>query len=294
MEQANGNALVRFGATFEGASIAVIEMSGGPVWLAQQVAVPLGYSETRGFLNKLGDWGLVEGRHTIKVVGAELAALKAAMPSEIDSRAPSVVLLTEAGLYRALMRSRAPRAEEFQEWLATELLPQLRRTGRYELVPVAPAAPARVDMLVDLHKRLRLSDADLVAEMTDHELANLPQEALPGLLRRLAAKAAPSLLAIPAGPPRPLVEHASHHGSPLIAIRKARNVTQTQAAQYAGYRNGSSWADWEHFHQPVIGRLVRALQTMRITAAEEAKVYAWLFHLDRALAQAWIAAWGAQ
>lgn len=46
---------------------------------------------------------------------------------------PETILVNEAGLYRLIMRSRKPEAEAFQNWIAEEVLPTIRRTGRYEV-----------------------------------------------------------------------------------------------------------------------------------------------------------------
>ena len=43
--------------------------------------------------------------------------------------------LTESGLYRVIFRSNKPQALEFQQWVFTEVLPQIRRTGGY--IPVS-------------------------------------------------------------------------------------------------------------------------------------------------------------
>jgi len=46
---------------------------------------------------------------------------------------PKTVLITEAGLYRLIMRSNTPEAEAFQEWVTAEVLPTIRKTGSYTL-----------------------------------------------------------------------------------------------------------------------------------------------------------------
>ncbi|MGQ4273413.1 BRO-N domain-containing protein [Terrihabitans sp. B22-R8] len=48
----------------------------------------------------------------------------------------SVATVSEAGVFRLIFSSRKPEAERFKRWLAHEVLPELRRTGRYG----APAA----------------------------------------------------------------------------------------------------------------------------------------------------------
>ena len=39
--------------------------------------------------------------------------------------------VTEAGLYRLLMRSNSPNARPFQDWLARDVLPAIRKDGAY-------------------------------------------------------------------------------------------------------------------------------------------------------------------
>ena len=54
-------------------------------------------------------------------------------------RAP--MLVSESGLYKLIMRSRKPSAKAFQNWLAREVLPALRRTGTYTIPGARTAVP---------------------------------------------------------------------------------------------------------------------------------------------------------
>lgn len=49
-----------------------------------------------------------------------------------------VSVIDESGMYRLVLRSDKPQAEPFIEWVTSEVLPAIRRTGRYE----SPSAPA--------------------------------------------------------------------------------------------------------------------------------------------------------
>lgn len=44
-----------------------------------------------------------------------------------------VMLITEAGLYKLIMRSDKPAARPFQDWVTREVLPSIRKTGGYQL-----------------------------------------------------------------------------------------------------------------------------------------------------------------
>ncbi len=48
-------------------------------------------------------------------------------------------LVNESGLYNLIFQSRKPEAKAFRKWVTSEVLPAIRRTGRYELKKSAPA-----------------------------------------------------------------------------------------------------------------------------------------------------------
>jgi prophage antirepressor-like protein len=60
----------------------------------------------------------------------------------IDSmgRTQTARITNEAGMYQLVFMSRKPSAKEFRRWVTTEVLPAIRKTGRYETSP-APALP---------------------------------------------------------------------------------------------------------------------------------------------------------
>ena len=45
------------------------------------------------------------------------------------------VIINESGLYSLVLSSKLPQAKVFKHWVTSEVLPQIRRTGRYELLP---------------------------------------------------------------------------------------------------------------------------------------------------------------
>lgn len=47
-------------------------------------------------------------------------------------------IVNEAGLYKLIMRSRKPDAEKFQDWIAEEVLPTIRKTGSYSIQEALP------------------------------------------------------------------------------------------------------------------------------------------------------------
>lgn len=73
--------------------------------------------------------------------------------------------INEPGLYSLILRSRKPAAKRFKRWVTHDVLPALRKSGRYETAPVIQASPlghgmtltkAHVEGLLD-HKTLRIA-----------------------------------------------------------------------------------------------------------------------------------------
>ena len=50
-------------------------------------------------------------------------------------RTQSAYVINESGLYSLVLSSKLPQAKEFKHWVTSEVLPQISKTGRYELLP---------------------------------------------------------------------------------------------------------------------------------------------------------------
>ena len=53
-------------------------------------------------------------------------------------RKQSALFISEGNLYRAVFQSRKPKAEEFTDWIAEDVIPTLRETGEYSLKEKKP------------------------------------------------------------------------------------------------------------------------------------------------------------
>lgn len=82
----------------------------------------------------------------------------------VDSlgRTQNAAVVSEAGLYRLIFKSRKPEAEAFVAWVTEEVLPQIRRTGCYvpQKVNAIPTAKQRREDLAEA-----LDVADRLAKM---------------------------------------------------------------------------------------------------------------------------------
>jgi prophage antirepressor-like protein len=161
---------------FRGHAVRRLTYRGQIAFIAREVGTALGYEEGgRRFVGQITtEWAgeIRQDVHWFRVKGAELREIKAvlrvgtdagptdeppvhsegpgldtgAVPSGAPAvpsqdallRTPELVLLTEEGVTLALLQSRRPLAVEFRLWLASEVVPAIVRTGKYDPAPAAP------------------------------------------------------------------------------------------------------------------------------------------------------------
>jgi anti-repressor protein len=97
-----------------GQSVRTVTVDGLPWFVGRDVALALGYSNPRDALAK-------------HVPTHHKGGSRIATPSGDQD----VTVISEAGMYRLIMRSNAELAERFQEWVTAEVLPAIRSTGSY-------------------------------------------------------------------------------------------------------------------------------------------------------------------
>ena len=64
--------------------------------------------------------------------------LNTGMVTRPDGSAIEATFITEPQLYFVMMRSRSDKARQFRQWVVSEVLPAIRKTGRYEVPKAAP------------------------------------------------------------------------------------------------------------------------------------------------------------
>lgn len=93
-----------------------------------------------------------------------------------------MLVINESGLYSAILRSRKAEAKRFKKWVTSEVLPTIRRTGRYEApqAPVYATSPAvqAVQLADVIATALRVSNSGRLSMVRQavgmHDPANLP------------------------------------------------------------------------------------------------------------------------
>jgi prophage antirepressor-like protein len=74
-------------------------------------------------------------------------------------------IITESGLYSLVLSSRKPEAKAFKKWVTSEVLPAIRKTGKYEPKALSPAELIlmQAQQLVATEAKLQEHDARLAA-----------------------------------------------------------------------------------------------------------------------------------
>ena len=108
-------------------SIRVLEIDNEPWFVGKEVASILGYSNTRDALKKRVD---EEDKGVAKrdTLGGK----------------QETVIINESGLYSLILSSKLPSAKEFKHWVTSEVLPQIRKTGKYSLPVINYAESLRL------------------------------------------------------------------------------------------------------------------------------------------------------
>jgi prophage antirepressor-like protein len=160
---------------FEGQSVRIVEFSDeDPHWVARDVGEILGIDQStlvRRLANMPDNW---KGMYSIHTPGGS----------------QTMATVTEAGLYELIFRSDKPEARKFQVWVFEVVLPQIRKTGSYQVspqpkpLPVATPALQAVGSLKFMGRDI-LGAAQLVSAMLKAEEHVQPRGMQHSLLRIL-------------------------------------------------------------------------------------------------------------
>lgn len=119
--------------TFDSRAVRVVLVDDQPWWIAADLASVLGFGSAKDCIRSLDEDE--KGRHNVPTPGGT-------QPHTI---------ISESGLFAVILKSRKPEARRFRRWVTGEVLPALRRTGRYALpgLPAEPAADAHPETASD-------------------------------------------------------------------------------------------------------------------------------------------------
>lgn len=138
-----------------GETVRTITIDGEPWFVAADAVDLLGYTNGRMAIRNLPE----RMRNTVTIPDGNRGN-------------PNRTIVSESGVYRLAMRSTLPSAEAFQDWLAEDVVPAIRRTGRYEVVPTLPAVPQTYAAALRA-----AADAEEAREVAQAELAEAQPKA---------------------------------------------------------------------------------------------------------------------
>lgn len=119
--------------TFEEQSVRTLGSNNSPLFVAVDVASVLGYKNTKdAILRHVDTEDLIKQEITDKL-----------------GRAQTVNCVNESGLYALIFGSKLESAKRFKRWVTSEVLPAIRKTGRYEApTTITPAEQLQIQQAV--------------------------------------------------------------------------------------------------------------------------------------------------
>lgn len=123
------------GFNFGNSPVRVIEQDGEPWFVAKDVAEALGYAKPRNAIAE-------------HCKGASIQGVLTAGGTQ------NMTVIPERDLYRLVMRSRLPSAEQFEEWVVGTVLPSIRKHGGYVAGQEKETDPALI-----MAKALQVADS---------------------------------------------------------------------------------------------------------------------------------------
>ena len=114
----------------------------GVIWfVGKDVAAILGYSDTAAALKRHVD---NEDKLTRRFVDS--------------GQNRTMYIINESGLYSLILSSKLPAAKSFKRWVTSEVLPSIRKTGKYEIIPQGEDEEPVTDVTqLEFDQRIRIA-----------------------------------------------------------------------------------------------------------------------------------------
>ncbi|MCI8851584.1 MAG: phage repressor protein [Erysipelotrichaceae bacterium] len=138
---------------FNNDEVRTVLINDEPYFVGKDVADILGYSNARDALAKHVD---DEDRDTVAF-------------RDGTSGNPNLSVINESGVYSLILGSKLPEAKKFKRWVTSEVLPAIRKTGRYQ-VPSDPMEALRLMFEAQTQSNEKIA-------IIDHRITNLEENA---------------------------------------------------------------------------------------------------------------------
>ncbi len=151
-----------------------LDKNGNPWFVALDVCIALDYTNP---------WVAI-AQHCVKDDLCKIEVIDA------TGRTQSMNIIDEANFYRLIFGSKKSEAKRFEKWVMNEVLPTLRKTGKYE---IAPKTPPSIEIIADAgftptqmeYLQKIISEAVLEANLSYQEQLAQIQNILPAFLPKL-------------------------------------------------------------------------------------------------------------
>lgn len=145
--------------------IRVFEINGEPWFVGVDVAKALGYSNPSNAIQRFVD---KEDREIQYIPHTQNEYVGAPKESKTN-------IINESGLYSLILSSKLPTAKKFKRWVTSEVLPAIRKNGKYELISAEivedmPKEESYLDLnQLELDQRIKI--ATIIASCRRERLA---------------------------------------------------------------------------------------------------------------------------
>ena len=145
---------------FENKTIRTVIKDDGIWFVAKDVALCLGYSDTNKLTRSLEDYE--RSTETIEICDPQNVGDTSESsftgerftPHYKARKTQEMTIINEAGLYHALFLSRHEEAKRFTKWVTTEVLPSIRKNGFYIKDNLTPNQVARLQQTASNYNAL--------------------------------------------------------------------------------------------------------------------------------------------
>lgn len=142
---------------FNGSDIRVIADDQGEPWfVAADVSIVLEYSEAKDMTRNLDDDE--KGRQIVPTLGGD----------------QEMLVISESGLYTAVLLCRKPQAKPFKRWVTGEVLPAIRKTGSYQR-PMTPGEKLLAQAQAVIGIERQQAEQQVALERIETRVANVEQ-----------------------------------------------------------------------------------------------------------------------
>ena len=155
--------------------VRVVMRDGDPWFVAKDVATCIEHSNVTKMCEMCRDKDKVTitDSKEIGVINESLITQQT-----FSKNTPNVVLISESGLYRILAKCNLPKCEPFESWVFDEVLPSVRKTGRYSVTQTQVSRKDQLYLAI-IHaesEAIRVDALKELAEINKQEVKALTAE----------------------------------------------------------------------------------------------------------------------